>query len=189
MHKTLTGSVVPAQRQHAAVSTSEPAPALATAGRDVVVERRRGGLPQHVRWLVVTLDALVVAAAVALAWPLRSVVPGVVPATPGWIGYSFAVSPLLLGLWLGMLAACGTYQLRDLGSGTREFQMVAKATVFTAFSAFTACYFTNSELSRGFMLSAFAVGGPLLLLERYVVRSWIQRNRLQGRMTHRVLAV
>jgi exopolysaccharide biosynthesis polyprenyl glycosylphosphotransferase len=135
------------------------------------------------------LDALVIVAAVALAWPTRALVPGVAPATSDWIAYSFAVSPLLLALWVGMLAACGTYGLRDLGSGAREFQMVAKATVFTAFAAFTACYFTNSELSRSFTLSAFALGGPLLLLERYVVRSWIQRKRLQGRMTHRVLAV
>src|SRR3712207_3089963 len=108
MQKTLSGSVVPAQRQHAAAPIAEPAPALSTAGRDVVVERRRGGLPHHVRWLVVLLDALAVVAAVALAWPLRALVPGLATATRDWVLYSLAVSPLLLALWIGFLAACGT---------------------------------------------------------------------------------
>jgi exopolysaccharide biosynthesis polyprenyl glycosylphosphotransferase len=181
-------SVIPAQRQRA-VPSAEPASALSVEGRDVVVERRRGGLPRSVKGLVLGLDGLVILTAIALAWPLRSLVPGVQDATRAWITYSFAVSPLLVALWVGMLAAGGTYARRDLGSGTREFQAVAKATVFTAFMAFTACYFTNSDLSRGFLLSAFAIGGPLLLLERYLVRSWIHRNRLRGAMTHRVLAV
>jgi exopolysaccharide biosynthesis polyprenyl glycosylphosphotransferase len=189
MQNTLVESVIPAQRQAAVAPATEPTSTLAADGPDVVVERRRGGLPQYVKGLVVGFDALVITAAIALAWPLRGLAPGVEPATSAGVSFSYAVSPLLLVLWVGMLAACGTYALRELGSGTREFQAVAKATVFTAFASFTACYFTNSDLSRGFLLSAFAIGGPVLLLERYLVRAWIHRNRLQGAMTHRVLAV
>src|SRR5215213_60177 len=189
MQNVLAESVMPAQRHHAAPATTEHATSLAAEGRDVVVERRRGGLPHYVKWLVVGLDVLVILAAIALAWPLRGLVPGVEPATSAGMRYSYEVSPLLVALWVGMLAVVGSYALRDLGSGTREFQVVGKATVFTAFASFTACYFTNSDLSRGFLLCAFAVGGPVLLLERYLVRSWIHRNRRRGTMTHRVLAV
>jgi exopolysaccharide biosynthesis polyprenyl glycosylphosphotransferase len=193
MQNTLAESVIPAQRQHAAQPAAqpvaEPAPALSAAGRDVVVERRRGGLPQYVKGLVLGLDLLVVLSAIALAWPLRGLFPIVQPATSSGISYSISISPLLVALWIGMLAACGTYALRELGSGTREFQAVAKASVFTAFAAFTACYFANSDLARGFLLSAFAIGAPLLLVERYLVRTWIHRNRLRGAMTRRVLAV
>src|SRR5215213_950400 len=187
MQNVLAESVMPAQRHHAAPATTEHATSLAAEGRDVVVERRRGGLPHYVKWLVVGLDVLVILAAIALAWPVRSLVPGVNPATGSWIRASYADSPLLVALWVGMLAICGTYALRDLGSGTREFQSVAKASVFTAFVSFTACYFTNSDLARGFLLSAFVIGGLLLLAERTLVRSWIRRNRRRGLMTHRVL--
>src|SRR3712207_4967958 len=95
MQNTLADAVIPAQRQHAVAPSTESAPALSTAGRDVVVEQRRGGLPRYVRALVAGLDVLAIAVAVALAWPLRAMVPGVEPATSPGMSFSFAVAPLL----------------------------------------------------------------------------------------------
>src|SRR3954452_22810493 len=98
MQNTLAESVIPAQRRHVVEQATETAAPLAAEGRDVVVERRRGGLPHYVKWLVVALDVLVIVAAIALAWPVRGVVPGVEPATSSGMRFSYAVSPMLLAL-------------------------------------------------------------------------------------------
>ena len=139
--------------------------------------------------MVVGLDVLVLAVAVALAWFLRGLVPFVPPATAGGIELALMLSPLLIGLWVGLIAGYGGYQRRDLGVGTSEFHRVAKATVVAGFAASTLLYFGDVPLSRGFLVCTFVIGAPALLVERLLVRTRIKRHRMSGNLLHRVLAV
>ncbi|MBW4042242.1 MAG: sugar transferase [Acidobacteria bacterium] len=88
---------------------------------------------------------------------------------------------LALGLvWMGVLAANRSRELRVLGAGTSEYQRVAKATG-VAFGAFAVIIvLLKPEVARGYLLIALPVGLVLLLAERYFWRSWLIARRREG---------
>ncbi len=92
-----------------------------------------------------------------------------------------AAGPLLIG-WLLMLIAVGAYSRDVFGAGTEEYKLVGKATVWTAALVGIGCYLTGFPLSRGFYLLVFALGLPLLVLGRFVLRRSIQRARVHGHL-------
>ena len=91
--------------------------------------------------------------------------------------------------WIVALAAQGTYSTRIFGSGPAEFRAVGMASLVTAGMVGLFCYVAQVPLSRGFVVLTFTIGTPLLLAERYVIRKWLHRLRVRGRMLHRVVAV
>jgi exopolysaccharide biosynthesis polyprenyl glycosylphosphotransferase len=91
--------------------------------------------------------------------------------------------------WLAVLAARGAYSARNFGGGPEEFKVVLTGSVSTACMVGMACYLLSDNLSRGFVLISFALGIPLLIIERFAIRKVIQRMRRTGRLVHRVLAV
>jgi exopolysaccharide biosynthesis polyprenyl glycosylphosphotransferase len=66
---------------------------------------------------------------------------------------------------------------------------VARASFITAAIVGLACYLTNVPLSRGFVVLAFVLGTPLLLVERHLIRQSVHALRRDGRLMHRVIAV
>lgn len=116
----------PAQRTMQPHCSDPPAPLSAL---EETVERRSGRLPHGVAVVVLCLDALVVLAAVALAWPLRELVPFVPSATPDGVVLSLQLSPLLVGAWLGSVALHGGYRLPTIGSGRAEPRSMVTASV------------------------------------------------------------
>ncbi|QNN54869.1 sugar transferase [Nocardioides mesophilus] len=106
------------------------------------------------------------------------------PATP-----FLSAGPWIVLTWLAILAAEGGYAVRLFGTGPAEFRAVSLASVITAGLVGMFCYLVGVPLSRGFVLLAFALGTPLLLLERYAVRKVLHALRMRGHLLHRVIVV
>lgn len=95
----------------------------------------------------------------------------------------------LLIPWLAYLAIRGAYSPRLFGVGPEEFQIVSMSSVLAAGTVGLTCYLTNDNLSREYLVLAYSLGWPLLLIERYAVRAHVHRLRQHGRFLHRVIAV
>lgn len=95
--------------------------------------------------------------------------------------------PLLLLAWVLLLAAFGSYRVRDLGAGTQEYTRVLHASLMSAGLTGIACYVTQFSLSRGFFVLTFAIGLPLLIINRVLLRRVLQAARRHGMFLQRVL--
>lgn len=143
------------------------------------------------RWIlrVVALDAVLILLAMALAWPLRGLVPGVPAPTAGGLLLAALVAPVIWATWLVLLALYGAYHRRIFAAGAEEFRRVVQAGLIAGLLTSTACHFTELPLSRGFLAGTFLIGGVLLVAERYAMRKLVQRALLGGELAHRVLLV
>lgn len=97
------------------------------------------------------------------------------------------VGPLMLLAWLGVIAVMGGYQRDVFGVGPEEFKRVLNATFLTASVVGVGCYLAKFQLSRGFFLLAFVLGGPALLLGRALLRRALHQARSRGALRNRVL--
>ena len=146
-------------------------------------------LRQLIIWVVVA-DLVVLEVAVLLAWSLRLSIDVwfADEVAPGDALFTSA-GPWIVLTWLGVLAARGSYSVRLFGSGAKEFHTVVLSSMISAGMVGMFCYLAHVSLSRGFVLLAFALGIPLLLLERFAIRKLLHRLRLRGLLMHRVVAV
>ena len=141
--------------------------------------------------LVITavLDLCVLVFSVLVAWNLRLFfdVWSMSPMSPDQLAIHSA--PYLVVGWFVVLFAQGGYNVRHFASGPEEFRIVTLASLVTAGLVGLSCYLLQLPLSRGFVLLAFLIGTPLLLLERLMIRRSAFRLRSNGHLLHRVLAV
>ena len=151
-------------------------PAFAPVGLSVPV--RRIGWRTGYRLALFGTDATVIAVSLLFAYSAK-----------------FDMSPLhglkvldrniLIGvalgiLWLAMLLAFRSRELRHLGSGNTEYQRVVKAT-FVAFGLLAVVdLLFKLQTSRGYLVIALPVGLLALLLDRYFWRSWLLARRREG---------
>lgn len=91
--------------------------------------------------------------------------------------------------WLAVLWLVGCYRYSVFGAGTEEYKLVVNGSALTAAGIGIGCYLTQFPLARGFYVLAFAFGMPLLLLNHFATRRFLQRQRAAGRLQHRVLLV
>jgi len=142
-----------------------------------------------VRWILIT-DALVVAAAVAMAHFLRY---NVIPVPPAALEQArpseWQVSIMVFIGWMIALAVFRTRDPKTFDSGSRQYQAIARAT-FTLFGwmAISALLF-KWEMSRGFLAISFAIGTTLLFMERRAWRKWVLHRRLKGDFLAKVLVI
>ena len=159
-----------------------PVPVVAPSGAQA------GSPLRELAQLVLLADVLLLCLSAALAWPARSLVPGVSLATESGLRFAFQTAPALIALTLVMLAWTRCYTPRRLGSPLEESVAIAKAVFFSFVTVAASSYFTDTSLSRGFLVSFLFVGAALLLAERQVLRVWLRRRRLAGAaLTHRVV--
>lgn len=162
-----------------------PIEPLHPTGRELT-PRRRG----RILAAIGLADILVVLGAVALAWPLRNVL------SDYWAGSEVAGSAFtshygwaVLGVWLTLLAVSGVFRPRHLAPDIDEFRILTTtslgALALTGFAAFV----TDSDMPRAFLLIAFGIGLPLLLLVHFTARRLVHRARRNGHLRHRVLVV
>ena len=165
---------------HVVEQSDERRPAVLTRAR---WDRRIG------RWILVT-DAVAVAIAVAVAHVLRfDVFPVPASAMAGAVPGIETVSITVFVGWMIALSALRTRDPKTLDSGPRQYQAVARAT-FTLFAwlAILTLLF-KWDVSRGFIAMSVALGVTLLFLERRAWRSWVLRQRRQGRYLAKVLVI
>ena len=151
--------------------------------------RTRTGRLKGVIAGLVALDASLIVLAMVAAWLLRELVPNVPQAASGGMVLAAWAAPWILLTWLVLLLLNGTYSRRLIWTGTEEFRNSVQAAVVTGLLISTGAYFAESELSRGFLVGTFVIGGMMILLARYAVRKWVHRRRIAGEMRERVLIV
>jgi len=134
---------------------------------------------------LVLLDAAVIAFALALAFVSRF---GEFEAQQGNLSYLEIAGLYGLG-WLLTIAASGAYESRFFGSGPEEYKRVVAASIRALVLVAFGLYVLKLEAARAFIGGSFVLGLMLLLVGRYLARLWLVRQRFQGRLSHRLLAV
>ncbi|MDN4641989.1 sugar transferase [Agreia sp. PsM10] len=100
-----------------------------------------------------------------------------------------AVSVVLAGAWIAVLAIYGTRAPHHIGYGTTEYRSVIDASIRLLGIAALAAYLMKMDLSRGYFLLAFPVGIALLCLERLVWRRWLAARRKRREFSANVLII
>lgn len=151
--------------------------------------RRRGQAELITRVLIGVLDlTLILLATFAAAWGRSRL--GAVPyfeVAHELEQYARTAAPQIILLWVLLLWAFRSNTTGNTGVGTEEYQRVIVATGTTAGLVGIACFLTQFPLSRGFFILLFAIGLPLLVLGRMVLRRVLHRAREAGRMQTRVI--
>ncbi|MFJ3028226.1 sugar transferase [Curtobacterium sp. NPDC087080] len=120
-----------------------------------------------------------------------------------WLGFSsnlttntadlrlsyFAISIVVIAVWMTGLAVYDTRGPRVIGVGSTEYRLVADASVRVFGFIAIAAYLLRVDLARGYVLIAFPVGILVLLLSRWMWRQWLVAERKHGGYSARVLLV
>lgn len=89
--------------------------------------------------------------------------------------------------WLLTLWASGCYSRDVFGAGTDEYKRVLNASLLAAGLVALGCYLAKFQLSRGFFLLLFALGVPLLIAGRFLLRRALYTARGRGLLQQRVI--
>ena len=104
------------------------------------------------------------------------------------VGDSLSVAgPLMIMGWVAAIFALGGYRPQVFGAGLDEYKSIVNGSLFTAAAVGISCYLVQFELSRGFFVLAFAIGIPMLVLGRFLLRRSVHRARAHGALQHRVV--
>ncbi|GAA2749603.1 sugar transferase [Amnibacterium kyonggiense] len=152
--------------------------ASAFATPDLVAPVQRIGWRTGYRLALAVTDLAAIAVAILFAQSVRfDQAPWHILRTLD--GYT-AIGVALGLVWMAMLAANRSREIRILGAGTSEYQRVAKATGY-AFGIFAVIIvLLKPDVARGYLLIALPVGLLLLLAERFFWRSWLIARRREG---------
>jgi exopolysaccharide biosynthesis polyprenyl glycosylphosphotransferase len=140
--------------------------------------------------LVTASDFVVVLVATASTHVLWFGFQHVLVAAPIQLGidYLFFSAGLVLA-WMIALTASGSRDTRILGTDSTEYRRVVNSTLllFGAIGVFAAM--TQTDLARGYLVTAFPLGLALLLLSRWSWRRWLHVRRRRGEFSFRVLII
>jgi exopolysaccharide biosynthesis polyprenyl glycosylphosphotransferase len=104
------------------------------------------------------------------------------------IGYN-SVSLVVACLWMLVLSAYATRDLRVIGSGSLEYKRVIDSTV-RLFGVFALVAFLfQIDLARGYFLTALPLGAALLTWTRWGWRQWLRREQANGLHVSRAITV
>ena len=98
-------------------------------------------------------------------------------------------SALLVVAWMTALAITGSRDPHILGTDSTEYRRVVNATLalFGAIAVFATM--TQTEVARGYLITAFPLGLVLLAASRWGWRQWLNAQRARGEFSFRVLIV
>src|SRR4051794_33463355 len=104
------------------------------------------------------------------------------------VGDSLTVAgPIMIIGWVTAIFLLGGYRPAVFGAGLDEYKHMVYASLWTAAAVGIACYLVQFELSRGFFVLCFAIGIPVLMLGRFMLRRSVRQARNHGALQHRVL--
>jgi exopolysaccharide biosynthesis polyprenyl glycosylphosphotransferase len=95
--------------------------------------------------------------------------------------------PVMIVGWVAVVFALGGYRPQVFGAGLEEYKAVVNASLVTAAAVGIGCFLVQFELSRGFFVLAFALGIPVMVLGRFLLRRSIHQARTLGSLQHRVV--
>jgi exopolysaccharide biosynthesis polyprenyl glycosylphosphotransferase len=91
--------------------------------------------------------------------------------------------------WLISLALQGSYEIRRIATGTREYQKVVHAGAALAGSIAVVCYLVNLLVGRTFVAIVIPSGIALMVGTRFLVRRSVYQHRRRGLWSSAILAV
>ncbi|WP_207345979.1 sugar transferase [Arthrobacter sp. E3] len=104
------------------------------------------------------------------------------------IGYP-TFSVVVAVLWLATLGIYRTRDIRVLGLGLDEYKRVVSATVSLLGILAILAMALSIEVARGYFALAFPLGIAGLLASRWIMRSWLNWQRLSGHYLARVIVL
>jgi exopolysaccharide biosynthesis polyprenyl glycosylphosphotransferase len=112
------------------------------------------------------------------------------PAAAGLVTTAPAWSVVLLPVaWSAAMLVARSYEQRFLWAGAEEFRRVLLAAVVLLATVGTVSWALRLEVARGFVVVAIPLATVLTLATRYLVRSWLHRQRTRGRFLQTTLLV
>jgi exopolysaccharide biosynthesis polyprenyl glycosylphosphotransferase len=165
---------------------------LADRSTQLLLPTRSASLADQLRRVALAtlvLDCLVLVGSLALAWQASELLSPFFPKLMQYGRISSILVLLVFITWMAFLGVRGGYRRRNIGAGYDEFRLVASAT-FVAFAFIaTSAFLVQAPISRRFLILAFVIGLPALLIERYAVRKVVHGLRRRGHLCGRVIAV
>lgn len=135
---------------------------------------RRAGWRTLYRLALIATDSVLVVLALVFAQSVRF-------SFPALEGSNYTLLGIAIGLlWLLLLGAFRSREIRHLGSGTTEYSRVAKATFLTFAIVAIGAMLLKFDIARGYLLIALPAGLLALVLGRLVWRSWLVSRRREG---------
>lgn len=150
-----------------------------------------GTLSVRERWsfLLLTVDAIVISGAIALAHLMRFG-EGRDGVSVVGVNYSYTAVSIVLGaVWIISLASLGGYVTWPKRLNGPSYRPPLRATIFVIGLLAIASLLMSLDLSRAYLLSALPLGLGGLLVARFVCRVWIAGHRARGRYVRRALVV
>ena len=155
----------------------------AAVGQRVVAQPRRLGWRKRLVAALTVTDAAAIVVALLVAQLLRFQTDGLRASTPaGEVAY-LSLSAAIAAAWLVALSATRSRLLRNIGTGTVEYQRVVNATLITFGGLAVVAYLSRIDIARGFIAVALPLGLALLLAGRVVWRYVLHAMRRRGRCT------
>jgi exopolysaccharide biosynthesis polyprenyl glycosylphosphotransferase len=121
----------------------------------------------------------------ATAAVVLSAADGPVPLHSGLLWASLA----LVLAWPGLLGVTGAYEERAFGVGSDEFHRISRAGLLLLAGFGFISYAAQLDLSRALVVVAVPALTLLTLIERYLARRALHRQRTKGRCVKRVVVV
>jgi len=98
-------------------------------------------------------------------------------------------SVALVVLWMLALAVAGSRDSRILGTDSTEYRRIINATLGLFGTIAVVAAMTQTDVARGYLITAFPLGTVMLLLSRWLWRQWLHARRRRGEFAFRVLLV
>lgn len=176
------------------MSVAEDHVALAKRPLGVVNPSEGPAWQRRYKIALVATDVLVVITALAAAQLVRLGRPDGTTAAADHVYYSVlsyytVLSAYVAIVWLALLAAYRTRSPRIVGAGVEEYRRVFSATLATVGVIAVALMIFRPEYARGYLAVALPLGLLGLLLSRSLCRSYLARQRKNGKCVVSVLAV
>jgi exopolysaccharide biosynthesis polyprenyl glycosylphosphotransferase len=147
--------------------------------------RGRAAWARQMRLRLAATDTVVVVVSIAAATAVGfAVEPEAMSASKNQV---FAIAGLTVVTWLAFIAAAHTRDDRVLGMGPSEYRGVANSTVLEFGILALGILLVGLQGARTFVLVALPVGLIGLLLDRWLWRKWLLRQREMGRYAARAI--
>ena len=136
--------------------------------------------------LAVISDSIAIFVAFSASFLIRFLEPS---GTRAYLPFAFAVTLIIVGIWVTTLAVAGAYRWSTVANGITDTSAVIRASIYAFAATATLSYIFKAEVSRLFLFIAFPLGTLLLVLGRRFIRMYLYKTRNRNPITTPVILV
>ncbi|MFD4422592.1 sugar transferase [Agromyces sp. NPDC058484] len=152
-------------------------------GHRVAAQPRKLGWRNRLVAVLTITDSVAIVIALVVAQLVRFQTSGLGASTPQSDVAYLSLSAAIAAVWLVALSATRSRLIRNIGTGTIEYQYVVNATLITFGTLAVVAFLVQLEIARGFLAVALPLGLALLLAGRITWRYILHAMRRNGRCT------